>query len=70
MKYFLSILLTLLLVAEAAAYIDPGTGGAIIGSAGTIIAAFFGLIGMILLKYFISPVKRIFSKVNKLLKKQ
>ena len=69
MKYVLSILLTLLLVAEASAYIDPGTGGAIIGSGGAFIAAFFGLIGALLLKYLITPAKKAFSKVKELIKK-
>lgn len=64
--FFLFFMLTLSV--EASAYIDPGTGGAIIGSLGPIVAALFALIGVLILKYLISPIKKLASKCKDLLR--
>jgi len=69
MKYLLLIVF-ILLSAQASAYIDPGTGGAIIGSGGAMITAIFGLIGMFVLKYLISPLKKGVSKIREFIKKR
>lgn len=58
-----------LLSSSAAAYIDPGTGGAIIGSSGPIIAGIIAVVGAIAGRYFIVPIKRAASGVIKVFKK-
>ena len=47
----------------AAAYVDPGTGAAIIGSIWPLIVAFFSAIGAFLIKIFWKPIKGFFSKI-------
>ena len=64
MKYVILAGLILSLMSEASAYIDPGTGGAIIGSMGGIVAAFLGIILAVVLKYFMTPLKKGFSKIK------
>jgi len=55
----------MLLSVSASAYIDPGTGGAIIGSGGGMLAALIGLAGALLLRYLIEPAKKLFAKLRK-----
>ena len=45
------------------AYINPGTGGAIIGSLWPLILVFFSALGAFIVKWFWKPIKRTFSKV-------
>jgi hypothetical protein len=59
----------LLLATTASAYIDPGTGGAIVGSTGGIITAIAGIAGLIIAKYFINPIKQAFPKIKRSIKK-
>ena len=44
-------------------YIDPGTGGMVLGSLGSLIAVVFAIIGGFLAKFFIHPIKKTISKV-------
>jgi len=54
------------LSSEAAfSYLDPGTGGAILGSLWPLLIALFMSIGAFLTKYFWKPIKGIFSKILK-----
>lgn len=46
----------------ASAYINPGTGAAVIGSIWPVIAAFFSAMLAFLIKHFWSPIKRFFKK--------
>ncbi len=50
--------LALLSAQTAQAYIDPGTGGMVLGSIGPIILAILAAIGGFLLKHFIKPIKK------------
>jgi hypothetical protein len=47
------------------AYIDPGSGGMIIGSLWSTIVGFFGLIIGFLGIYFFKPIKKFFKNVFK-----
>jgi len=47
------------------AYLDPGTGRAIIGSLWPLVVAFFLAMGVFLTKYFWNPIKKSASKVFK-----
>jgi len=51
------------------AYIDPGTGAAIVGSILPLIAAIFTAIIAFLVKYFWEPIKKFVSKLRVLIKK-
>lgn len=44
-------------------YLDPGIGGAILGSLWPVLAAIFTAIGVFLTKYFWKPIKGVFSKI-------
>lgn len=50
------------------AYIDPGTGGMIVGSIWNTIIAILTIIGIFFLKYFLRPVKNLLSKISNFLK--
>ena len=45
------------------AYLDPGTGGAIIGSIWPLIVIIFSTIGAFIVKWFWNPIKKVFSKI-------
>ncbi len=45
------------------AYLDPGTGGAIIGSLWPLIVVFFATVGAFLTKRFWNPIKNTFSNI-------
>jgi hypothetical protein len=49
---------------SVSAYIDPGTGGMIIGSSGSIIGLILAVIGAILVKYFFNPIKKTIIKIK------
>lgn len=51
------------------AYLDPGTGGAIIGSLWPLIVIIFSTIGAFIVKWFWSPIKKVFSKITSTNKK-
>ena len=44
-------------------YLDPGTGGAIIGSIWPLVIAIFTSVVAFLTKYFWRPIKGVFSKI-------
>ena len=48
---------------NAFAYLDPGTGGVIIGSIWPLIVALFSAIGAFIIKWFWKPIKRAFSRI-------
>lgn len=53
----------LLSIETAFSYLDPGTGGAILGSLWPLLVAIFAAIGAFLTKYFWKPIKGVFSKI-------
>ena len=53
-------------VSAAFAYIDPGTGVAVIGSLGPLVLAFFSAILAFLIKVFWNPIKSLFLKFKNL----
>ena len=55
---------------DVCAYVDPGTGVAIIGSIWPLIIAFFSAIIAFIVKYFWEPIKRFISKLLRLKKKK
>ena len=59
----------LLCTTKVSAYIDPGTGGMIVGSAWPFIIAVLAAIGGFFLKYFFKPIKKTFLKSWKLITK-
>ena len=64
-KFFLAglgIFLFIAISSNALAYIDPGTGGAIIGSIWPLIVIIFSTIGAFIVKWFWTPIKSTFSK--------
>ncbi len=70
----LMLLFTLLIlslisgVGDVYAYIDPGTGGMILGSIWSTIAAVFALISAFFIRHFIEPIKRRIHKLWMLIK--
>jgi flagellar motor component MotA len=46
------------------AYIDPGTGGMVIGSLWSVIVLISAVIGGFLVKYFLNPIKRAITKIT------
>ena len=52
-----------LLANRANAYLDPGTGGVIIGSIWPLILAFFTAVGAFFVKWFWKPIKGFFLKL-------
>lgn len=61
MRLLIALLAFLALSAFASAYIDPGTGGLIIGSIGPIIAAIIGAIVAFITLKFIKPVRKLLA---------
>ncbi|OIO61666.1 hypothetical protein AUJ83_04455 [Candidatus Woesearchaeota archaeon CG1_02_33_12] len=59
----------LLCTLKVSAYIDPGTGGMIIGSVWPFILAILAAIGGFFFRYFFKPIKKTFLKLWKLIKK-
>jgi len=68
-KYCFLALAILLCTTKASAYIDPGTGGMIVGSVWPFIIAVLAAIGGFFLKYFFKPIKKTFLKLWKLITK-
>jgi len=69
-KSFLLISVILLFSMKASAYIDPGTGGMIVGSIWPYILLVLSLIGGFFIKYFFKPIKRTFLRLWKIIKKE
>jgi len=63
MKKKIAIAMILLNSQLAFAYIDPGTGGAILGSIWGTVVAVFGLVITFFVTFFIKPIKSWFSKI-------
>ena len=59
----------LLYTIKVSAYVDPGTGGMIIGSVWPFILAILAAIGGFFLRYFFKPIKKTFLKSWELIKK-
>lgn len=57
-----SFIMLIYLSTDVLAYLDPGTGGAIVGSLWPLILIFFSTIGAFFVKRFWKPIKRLFSK--------
>jgi len=55
----------LILSKSALAYIDPGTGSAMLGSVWPVLVGILSAIGAFLIKYFWDPIKGFFSRVFK-----
>jgi len=64
-KIFLLTVIMLIKLELASAYIDPGTGGMIISSSGSIIGLILAMIAAFLGKYFWKPIKKFFLKIIK-----
>ncbi|MFH1850239.1 MAG: hypothetical protein ABH879_08745 [archaeon] len=50
---------------SAEAYIDPGTGGMIIGTSAPVFGVIAAAVGAFLLKYFWNPIKKLVRKIFK-----
>lgn len=61
--YFLAMLI--ILTEKAFAYIDPGTGGMVVGSLWPMILAILAVIGSFFVKIFYKPIKNIFLNLRK-----
>lgn len=57
-QFYAIVLLGLTYLPSAFAYIDPGTGGMIIGSLWLVIAGIFAIIFGFIVKYFSQPIKK------------
>ncbi len=57
-RLIFSLILIMSSVSSVSAYIDPGTGGMILGSIWSTIAAVFAIISAFLVRHFIEPIKR------------
>ncbi|MBA3064252.1 hypothetical protein FP803_02330 [Candidatus Woesearchaeota archaeon] len=68
-KFCFLVLGILLCTTKVSAYVDPGTGGMIIGSIWPFILAILAAIGGFFFKYFFKPIKKTFLKLWKLIKK-
>jgi len=70
--FFLGIIILLLIKFSVftSAYLDPGTGGMIIGSLGPLIITIIMTIIAFLVKYFWNPIKGIFKRTFKILRKK
>lgn len=68
-KFCFLVLAILLCTIKVSAYVDPGTGGMIIGSIWPFILAILAAIGGFFFRYLIKPIKKIFLKLWKLTKK-
>jgi len=67
-SFFLALAI-LLCTTKVSAYVDPGTGGMIIGSVWPFILAILAAIGGFFLRYFFKPIKKTLLKLWKLTKK-
>jgi hypothetical protein len=65
---FLGSINYILLISTVYGYIDPGTGGMILGSFGTVIAMIVAIIGGFLARYLVRPLKRSFQKIKAIIK--
>jgi hypothetical protein len=61
---FSLVLLATLFSRSASAYLDPGTGGAVVGSIGPIVGGFLALLGVAVANYLINPLKKLLSRVR------
>ncbi len=61
----LFLIITLINLKLATAYIDPGTGGMILSSSGSIIGLILAVIAGFFGKYLINPIKKLFSRNKK-----
>jgi len=68
-RFFFLVLVILLCTTKVSAYVDPGTGGMIIGSVWPFILAILAAIGGLFFKYFFKPIKKTLLKLWKLTKK-
>ena len=68
-KSYLLVSAILLCTTKASAYVDPGTGGMIVGSIWPFILAILAAIGGFFLRYFFKPIKKTFLKLWKLIRK-
>ncbi len=57
------ILFTIILAQTTSAYIDPGTGGAIINSISPIATAIIAAIAAFFVKFFFKPIKNFFKRI-------
>jgi len=64
-KLYSYLVFAILLVFISNAYIDPGTGGMILGSIWSSILGFFSLVLGFFGIYFFKPIKRFFKNVFK-----
>lgn len=69
-NFFVFIILSFLYSKNVSAYIDPGTGGMIIGSSGSIIGAILAVIVAIIVEYFFNPVRKLILKIWNLFSKK
>lgn len=60
----------LLAVPQALAYIDPGTGGIILGSIWPYIVMIAAAIGGVIVKVFFRPIKKLFTNSVSLFKRK
>jgi len=64
-KIIIVSIIGLVNVQIAMAYIDPGTGGALIGSIWPFIVSIFAVIAGFFVKVFFKPIKNTFSRMFK-----
>lgn len=64
-KLILLIVSFLVSLKISSAYIDPGTGGMVIGSIGPMILAAIAAVGGFFVKVFWKPIKKFFLKIKK-----
>lgn len=69
-KILLIMGVILLTIPQALAYIDPGTGGMLLGSIWPFIVMIAAAIGGVIVKVFFRPIKTIFSKSISLFKRK
>jgi len=68
---YLSLAISVLLqIKLSSAYIDPGTGTAIVSSAWPAIVGIIGVAGAFLARIFISPIKKVSGKLWGKIRKQ
>ena len=64
-KILIGLTSILILSKSALAYIDPGTGSAMLGSVWPVLVGILSAIGAFLIKYFWDPIKNFFAKLFK-----
>lgn len=60
----LAVFIFLLTGINAEAYVDPGTGGILVGTLLPIIVAFFSAIAVFFLRFFWKPLRRAFGRIT------